>query len=1208
MCVRCSEPLVLFCSSCGSAVPPGAERCPKCGQRFEDLNFFQQTDQGNEPKAEIHERMLRNLRDSIPIVLARKIENLASKMVGQRRDVTVLAARIDNFTLASNRVDPGMTFSVLDNLMHALADVIYEYEGTIDKLFGDNLMALFGLPVNHENDPERAVRASLEMLKVAGSLREQLVHDYGMEINLRIGINTGLVIAGGLGDQHHMEYTVIGDTVNLASHLETMAGPGTAIVSFRTYQRTYPIFHYEPLPAVHFKDFPIPVKVFRPVNVRTAGGRARWLPGLQAPMVGRERDLQRLQSACAQVIEQKSSQVVLLSGEGGIGKTRLVSEFFATLAGQPVKLYSGSCASYMRITPYRVVADLVRDIIHVSEVDPNSVQREALSYSVEQLNLDGDKILPYLNYVLGIGQSDPLAELRLQLLDPAMLQRQIHSALRSFLVATASQSPVIFVFDDLHWIDPASRDFLAYFIQALENIPLMLLLIARNFDETPDTKPLVAAVDKRGGETLEIHLEPLSSSDSEQLIDRLLTANTTKARIVKEQIIGRAYGNPYYTEELVRLLLDNGGLVGKAGSWLITDAAAHLVKEVPGTLQDLILARFDLLSPELKDTLQRAAVLRGVFSLGLLNQISDYGRDALVNNLRELEQRGFLERVPVGNEDRYSIKHPLLQETIYNTLVTRDLRPLHLKIARAIEEGGNGVHGEQSDILAYHYSESTTPDKAIPYLIASAEKAAQRFANESAAQYYRQALALMEASVEADEMQILQAQLGLGRSLKFAGEYEGAQQSLGGALRRIQQEGIGDIRQDQTRAGLLLESLRELADLRTREGKLELAVQLLQEGLEFLESAGPHLGLIPARRLTDRLAWAYFRQGKLKEAFRVATQALDDAGEWGEEDPITLASLHNTVGGIHWMHSDYGAAIECVKHSLEVYEKLTYFWGMAIAYTNLGVLQHSAGKWAEAIANLEQADAIRLQNGYLAERPTSLKNLGEALVCTGEFDLAREKFETSLAISKRQGMNLSAAYSEIGLCRLAILQDELEEAQAHLDNAETLLGDARNELDERYVELLILQARIYAQKRNYAEATELAQKAHQMATESGFINEVNEALWTLGTICEGLGEYEQAERYLTEVIRLTQAQGDSYIQAQALFDLSQVHLYRSQAEPGLWTEQLQKAKQTLTSSVELFTALGSNYHLARAGIALDQISLIESRGCQAGLEWRKGVD
>lgn len=1152
--------------------------------------------------------MLKNLRDSIPIVLARKIENLATKMVGQRRDVTVLAARINNFTRASNQMYAGAAFSVLDDLMHALADIIYEYEGTIDKLFGDNLMALFGLPVNHENDPERAVRASLEMLKVAGSLREQLLQDYGLDLNLRIGINTGLVIAGGLDDQHHMEYTVIGDTVNLASHLENIASPGTAIVSFRTYQRTYPIFHYEPLPAVHFRDFPIPVKVFRPVSVRAVGGKARWLPGLQAPMVGRERDLQLLQTACDQMMEQRHSQVVLLSGEGGIGKTRLVSEFYGTLAGQPVKLYSGSCASYMRITPYRVVADLVRDIIHVSEVDPETVQREALNYAIEQLNLDGDKVLPYLNYVLGIGQSDPLADLRLQLLDPSMLQRQIQSALRSFLVATASLSPVIFVFDDLHWIDPASRDFLAYFIQALENIPLMLLLIARNFNETPNTKPLVTAVNKRGGETLEIHLQALSSSDSQQLIDRLLAANTTQARIVKEQIIARAYGNPYYTEELVRLLLDNGGLVGKAGSWLITDAAVHLVKEVPGTLQDLILARFDLLSPELKDTLQRAAVLRGVFSLGLLNQISEYGRDALVNNLRELEQRGFLERVPVGNEDRYTIKHPLLQETIYNTLVKRDLRPLHLKIARAIEDGDNGLHGEQSELLAYHYSESTTPEKAISYLIASAERAEQRFANESAAQYFRQALGLMEASVEADEMQLLQVQLGLGRSLKFTGEYEDAQQILESTLKRIQQEGIGDFRQDQARAEMLLECLRELADLRTREGKLELAVQLLQEGLEFMESAGPHLGLIHARRLADRLAWAYFRQGKLKEAFRVASQALEDAVAWGEQDPITLASLHNTVGGIHWMHSNYSEAIECVKHSLEVYEKLAYFWGMAIAYTNLGVLQHSAGKWAEAIANLEQADAIRLQNGYLAERPTSLKNLGEALICTGEFDLAREKFETSLAISKRQGMNLSAAYSEIGLCRLAILQDKLDEAQAHLDSAEALLGGPRNELDERYVELLLLQARIFARRRNYAEATGLAHKAYRMASDSGFAAEVNDALYVLGMIHEGLGEYEQAERYLTEVIQLTQAQGDTYTQAQALFDLCQVHLFRSQAEPGCWTEQLQKAKETLASSVELFTALGSSYHLTQAGTVLDQISLIESRGCQAGLEWHKGTD
>lgn len=1140
----------------------------------------------------MHEHMLRNLRDSIPIVLARKIENIASKMAGQRRDVTVLVVSIANLTGVSQALSKDELYGVVDDVMHALADVIYEYEGTIDKLFANRMIALFGLPINHGNDPERAVRAALKMLQVFAPLHEKLLHVYGMDVHLQMGVNTGLVIAGNLGNQYHMEYTVIGDTVNLASLLESQAEPGSALVSFRTYQRTHPIFHYERPVKNPLKEDNTAIRAYRPVSLRNTPSRVRGLPGLQVPMVNREQDLQRLEASLARVTEQRSSQVVFLSGDAGIGKTRLVAEFCNLLTDQPVNITFGSCSSYLRITPYRVIADLLRNIIHESEVNPDEAQREALVYHLQQLNLEHADIPPYLTYVLGLSEPDPFTELRLKMLEPSMLQRQIHSALRAFFVAEAHSAASVLIIDDLDWIDPASRDFLEYFIQSLEDVPILLALIGRDFSEGASGKSLVSAAEKRGVEAVKIHLEPLSDLNSQRLIDQLLHTPTSKGSLVKDQIIARALGNPYFIEELVRILFDNGGLVQQNGSWQVNELAGDLLQEVPGTLQDIILARFDFLPEPLKDTLQRASILQSAFGIDLLKKITDDEMPILCANLKELENRGFLERVLIGSEEGYSFKHPLVQETIYNTQVKRDLRLLHLRIAQAIEEGRGSLPGEQSDVLAFHYSESTTPYKAIPYLIASAENAAQRFANETAVQYSRQALALMDAWVEATEEQAAQVQIGLGRALKFTGGMEEAVRILESTVARMEADGLLEIRAYRERSDLYLESLRELADIRTREGKLDLAVRLLQQGLEFMGTLERPLA-IHAKRFADRLAWVYFRQGKVKEAFLTAGEALDDALAWEHSDPITLASLYNTLGGIHWMRSNYKEAINCVRHSLQVYKSLHYTWGMAIAYTNLGVLLFTTGKWPEALANLEQADDLRTQNGYLPERPTSLKNLGEVLFCAGQFEQARQKFETSLEISQRFGMNIAAAYAEIGLCRLFIFDRKFTEARQRLDNARQRLGSLNDETDERLLKLLLLQAELETESGNHAAGLDLAQKSYRKAVEGGFSAEENEALVILGRLYTRLGKFGEAERSLQDAVEISQDEADQYGEAQALFELGQLHLACSQAEPAEQAACLVKAERALQNARALYAALGANHRLARIQTSLHEVDCLK---------------
>jgi predicted ATPase/class 3 adenylate cyclase len=1184
ICLNCASSLLRSCPACGAEMPLGNKFCGQCGQRLEET--------GQELTAEIEttadlrqasqEQMLQNLRARMPLNLTRKINRAAPRMTGQRREVTVLFVDIADFTSASRVLGSEEIYLVLDEMMHILADVIYKYEGTIDKFTGDGLLALFGIPINHENDPERAVRAALEMQSVVKPLQKRLKNQLNYNFSLRIGIHTGLVIAGSLGSKHHMEYTVIGDTVNLASRLEETAEPDSILASFNTYQRTRPIINYLELPPFELKGWELPVKAFRPIGVRLKPGQVRGLPGLQVPMVGRREDFLQLHQALDTVLERQTSYVAILSGEAGMGKTRLVAEFRNSLAEQPVNVHLGTCASYMRTMPYRVVADILRNIIHVSEMDHEDFQSEALKRYLERLGLEYREILSYLLTTLGLSHHDPMLEARLRLLDPAMLQRQTHAALRSFFIAHAQKSPTVLIFDDLHWVDQASRDFLIHFCQTLEEIPLLVILIARDFSRHDLTLSLHTAVHQQTRHVLERCLEPLSADDSRLLVDQLIQETTENANQVKQIIVDRAGGNPYYTEEMVRILIDRGGIIVREGAMKLTARAEELLVDIPGTLQDIILARFDRLSPPLKKTLQQAAVIGRVFTHSLLEMIFEDDPRTLTEHLLALEKRDFLIGAKLGIEDGYIFKHPLLREAIYNTILKRDSGILHQRIARSIQASAQWLPGEKNEILAYHFKESANPSEAIPYLLAAADKSAQRFANEAVVLYYRQALELMEVDGDQSSAKFRKAQVGLAQALKYAGKFEESANIYETQINQLMEAMPPTSRDSHELEDLLLESLRELADIRAREGNLDLAIQLLHKGLDLLGEEGRQTHPYQWRRLVDRTAWVYFRQGKLEEAFYLADLALFDSANWQDEDPITLASLNNTLGGVYWTRTRHAEAIQSVERSLEIYKSLNYHWGMAIAYTNLGVLNFSTGKWPEAVASLEQADALRSEHGYTPERPTNLVNLGEILACMGDHERAREKLEASLAISRHLGMEIAEIYAKIALSRLATTESKLDEASAHLENASRLLESSQSEVDERRVQILIEEARIETQRGNFDAGLEPAQTACQIAVEYGFDVERNESLQVLGALYIGLGQFDQAQAHLEKSIDLSQNQNDRYHLGLTELTLGRMYIAWAAMDPLDALKKFKSAQEAIDQAIDIFESLGAKYDLHQA--------------------------
>lgn len=1184
ICLNCAGAMGVACPACGQPVQPGKKFCGECGHRMPQA----WPESGTSPRVN---RMMESLRGIMSTDLAAKISAASAEILGERREVTVVFVDASNFTSAAHTLDSEDVYVLIDEAMRALVQVVYKYEGTVDKFTGDGLIALFGAPVAHENDPERAIRAALEMQAVLRPLQQRVKVKHHFDFMVRIGVNTGQVIAGEVGSDLHMEYTVIGDTVNLASRLQAAAEPGTVLASFSTYQRTRPLFRYQLLPPISLKGIPEPTQPYQPLGLLERPGRVRGLPGLQVPMIGRERGnaLTRLNEAFTELCRGRQSQIALITGEAGLGKSRLVAEFREFIseglhAGK-VRLYEGSCLAYARSRPMWIVAELLRSVVGLSDVDPPDAQLEAIDRYVERLDVPREETLAYLTNLLGLQSVHPGMAARLRRLDASMLQQQTHAALRHVIMAEARAAPTVLILEDLHWVDPASRDFLEYIIQARVDLPLMLVLISRDSERKTVLRSLIAASERHPRPPLDIQLQPLSEAEGQLLVDQLLKQTDEPARALKRRIAERAEGNPFYTEELVRMLIDQGGLTGQEGAWEVTPKASTVLGEVPGTLKGLILARFDRLSEELRRTLQKSAVLGRSFPVGLLTALNGSSAEDVLEQLRELEARQFLIPEPFGAQQGFAFHHTLVQEAVYGTLLKRDRQRIHEQVAQAVERGDFWQPDEKTEVLAYHFAESSHPPRAVPFLMAAAENAARRYANETAIQHYRRAMALVQTASGQPHMELVRIRIGLGQAFKFLGQYEEAGRLLAQAIDDLDSPSPSP--EDAAASSVLrAEALRQLADVRQHEGALDESIRFLEAGVDALGPGGAqtHSGLW--RSLMDRMAWVRFRQGNLDDAFALASSATLGLGPERADDPTTLANLYNTLGGVFWQQGSISEAIAYVERSLSLYKSLGYSFGMANAYTNLGILYYVRGMWHKAAESFERSDALRRDIGHLPGQSVNLKNLGLLRMAMGEHAHAQRDLEDSLAISRRLGDEFGIVCAEIGLAHLALVQSRYDDAEPHVQRALDL-SDAAGE--DELVQARWSLAVIQAEKGDLPTALETARQALRMAQAAGVQETEVDCRRVLGILGARAEDWAEAELQLRQSVELCVRLHDGYRQGQALHELGKLYerlALGGRSSPAEWRA---KALAAYNQAIELFELLGAAHDLQTAQAALNAL-------------------
>ncbi|HVL52934.1 MAG TPA: adenylate/guanylate cyclase domain-containing protein [Vitreimonas sp.] len=585
------------------------------------------------------------LSQSAPAPLVDKMR--AARVTGERKPVTALFADVVGSTALAERMDPEDWTSMMNEAFDQMSKAVFHYEGTIAQLQGDAMLAFFGAPVAHEDDPERAILAALDMIEVTDEFAAQLKSTYGTEFRIRAGINTGPVVVGNVGTDLRYEYTALGDAVNVAARMQTSAEPGTVLITANTLRLAAGSFDVEDLGPLEVKGKTEPVHAYRVVGRRASPESRRGLGsvGLESPMVGRQAQLDTLVSLLG-IARARRGRIAFITAEPGIGKSRLLAEFrraavaggtlpgggkaadtdggkAADPASPAVTWIEGRCVSYGRNLPYHLLIDLVRSALGLTFGVSDADGRARLDRQLDALlGEEAADTAPYLAHLLSL----PLhpEESGRATLDPQIMQGRYVASFHRMLRAMSEARPVVVVAEDCHWADAASIDAIEDFLPLAAQLPVVFIGTMRPETDSAGWALVVRAREGFGEALTELRLDPLTAEESRDLVGNLLAVESLPAH-VRELILARAEGNPFFVEEVVRMLIERGVLEQREGRWIATSAVDSI--EIPDTLHGLLLARIDQLPEDVRRTLRVASVIGRQFPVRVLAAIVIEGQE-----------------------------------------------------------------------------------------------------------------------------------------------------------------------------------------------------------------------------------------------------------------------------------------------------------------------------------------------------------------------------------------------------------------------------------------------------------------------------------------------------------------------------------------------------------------------------------------------------
>ena len=1094
-CNECGSRLTPVCPECGKVNPPESKFCNECGH---DL-----TKSDGPPPVDFDQP-----RSYTPKHLVDKILNTRSSVEGERKLVTVLFADVADYTAISENLDPEEVHQIMDGCFKILMDEIHTYEGTINQFTGDGVMALFGAPVAHEDHAQTACHAALAIQKALEGYGRDLERKFGLRFQMRMGLNSGPVVVGSIGDDLRMDYTALGDTTNLAARMEGMAKPGTILGTAYTHKLTRDFFEFEPLGRVRVKGKREPQEVYELVKTSSIETRieAAAVKGLTR-FVGRTVEAQTLREAYEKA-RFGSGQVVGIVGEAGVGKSRLLIELRKMLFEGEYTYLEGRCVNYGGAMAYLPILDILRSYFDIKEGDPEFDVKKKMEEKILTLDEKLKNIFPPFHEILALKVED---ETYLKV-EPREKRMRTFEALRDLLVRESQGKPLVLAVEDLHWVDKSSEELLDYLIGWLPNTRILLILLYRpEYTHQWGNKSFYS----------QIGLHQLPEKSGAELVSAILGG----AEVVPELsqfILDRASCNPLFIEELTHTLLENHLIERKKNRFFLSKGSSEI--RVPDSIQGIIAARIDRLEEGLKRVMQIASVIGREFAFGVLKTIVEM-RDGLKSRLRNLQALELISEKRLFPELEYMFKHALTQEVAYNSLLLKRRKKIHEKIGEAIEDLYSNHLEEYYELLAYHYTMSDNAEKALEYLDLAHQKAANVTAMEEAATYFDEAMKLLDSlpdtevnnqrriSLLIDEWVVSFLLFRTPEYYKLLTRYEPVAvgldnpKLLGAYLTRMAQCEWWPGHFDQA-----IERGEKAAELCEAAGNFEAAgfaylamqwshlfkgdlhkVMGLKE--DILRLSKEHFSLRPYVWAFCAASWACEELGLWDEAVQEGQEAMRVAEEFSDNSMISFVAL--VLSTAYTMKGDLARGIEYAELSVQraqtPADKVWAQSALALPWIKTGEIRKGIELLAELVPMYRAV-------GYDAGQVHPMLSLAKGYLLAKEYENARQTLEECLKLAERCRMKVGIAVAHRLLGEVALETDPVH-AGPHFEKSIALLQQikAENELAKAYAGY----GRFYREQDNITRAREYLAKAREIFERLGTLMEPEKVKEALGELSEG---------------------------------------------------------------------------------------------------------
>jgi class 3 adenylate cyclase/tetratricopeptide (TPR) repeat protein len=1045
----------MHCPHCRQGNPAGSRFCNGCGHKLD------------RDEASATENRFASPQSYTPKHLADRILTSKSALEGERKQVTVMFCDIVRSMRLAEELGPEGMHALLNEFFDLSLGIVHRYEGTINQFLGDGFMALFGAPVAHEDHERRAILSALAIQQELRARQAQERDRVGHELRVRIGLNSGPVVVGGIGDNLRMDFTAVGDTTNLAARLQQEAAPDAILASEAVVRPLKDHLRVEALGPIEIRGRTEPVVTYRILGL--AAHRASWEAVAARPrsvLVGREHHLAVLRRALTEVERGRGmGRAVGLIGDPGVGKSRLLFEFRREVEARPIAWLEGHCVSYGRGVPYLPWIDVVRGRFGIGDSDPPDVVADKVQRGLAALGLNAREPLGHVLRLLGLeDKTDPAV-----VLSPEAIKSGAVEALRQIVLRTSQREPTVLAIENLHWMDRSSEECLDALVDSASRARILLVATYR-----PPYRP--RWMDRSHVD--QIGLYSLTPGESLTLV-RSVPAGSGLPESTVAEILNKAEGNPFFIEELTRHVIEHPRPGGGG--------------ELPGTIQEVLMARIDRLRAEAKRLLQEASVIGRFVPRRLLAALWEQP-EVLERSLAELQRMELIHEDSSDGEPIYVFRHALIQEVAYGSLLTPRRQSLHARVAAALETLHADRLEDVDDSLAYHYARTTASDKAIEYLGRLAGRAASWYANAEAVAAYGEALAharRLPAGSERDR-QCLTLSLRQAHSLHFLGRFD------------------------------------EILDL------------LLRQEEEVKRLGDPAI----AGEYYFRLGRTYDVLEDYERAVACARRAIEEADRCG--DRTVEGKARFVLAYVGYWTGNYADGVEHGRQAVAALEGSPERWWLGEAHWVIGINHAMTGEFDAALAALERAQVIGESLRDPRLQSTVAFTVGGIHALRGASDLAIERCRRAVELARDP---VGTAVARGFLAASLLEKGDAEEAIPLLERSVEQLGRFRIRQTQGW--FIAMQAQAHFLAGHLDRARGLARQALEMTLHPRHSHGAGWARRTLGRVAQAEGGAAEAERHLTEAAAVFAAIGARYEEARTRLDLAALHRDRGQREAAV---------------------------------------------------------